>query len=463
MRRFLLLAATGLGVSSGCDSVGVANPSRPASSVHEAFGVQPGAVREAFDGPKAGDSRQLTQQARLVDEGQDPPWRWDEQVARVLDSTTLARELGYRPPRGTEAYAAIIQHNELGLSYAFFDYDKGAFSQSFWPASTVKVLAALAALDWLRIHGFSGQAEVRWRNGFSDRVNAIVDRSVRLSSNEDYDRTLQIAGLDHLNGRWLTAERGFPNTVIQAAYAHSNVRTPPSFTLTEGDKQWVVPSRTTGPLDKCSGARVQCATLFELTEAVRRVVLRDLIPPQERFELSSEDSNALQEALCQAKPSFFARGVRAVLGPDARICHKPGWVPGKDYLDHGVMEAADGRRFLLAAAMPDPGDGSAQGRLPVLAEKILRVITRLEMEPFYLQPTAGAEIRVKKEAGGLRVQGEGFDEVQVYIDGTGVDRVRRDEETFFAEVTTESWQDKLMTVRGYRQGAIVGVRNLVLP
>jgi len=113
--------------------------------------------------------------------------------------------------------------------------------------------------------------------------------------------------------------------------------------------------------------------------------------------------------------------------------------------------------------MPDPGDGSAQGRLPVLAEKILRVITRLEMEPFYLQPTAGAEIRVKKEAGGLRVQGEGFDEVQVYIDGTGVDRVRRDEETFFAEVTTESWQDKLMTVRGYRQGAIVGVRNLVLP
>ncbi len=259
--------------------------------------------------------------------------------------------MGYTPPAGTEAYAALVQENALGLAYAYFDYGGGAFAQSFWPASTVKLLSSLAALDWVGSQGFSGAATVKWDSGFSDTVNAIVDRAIRISSNEDYDRTIRIAGFDQLNAVWLSPERGFPETTIKAAYAGFEVKNPPGYTLTEGGNVKVIPPRAATGSYPCASGKNNCANLFELTEAVRRVVLRELIPAGERFDLAPADLIVLDDALCKATPSFFAKGVSAALGPGASICHKPGWVPGSDSLDHGVIEAADGRRFLLAAAV----------------------------------------------------------------------------------------------------------------
>lgn len=409
----------------------------------------------------AGDAAPDAPSFVIDDDGKPPPWRWDEMVARVIDSQTLKGELAAAPPAGTEIYAATIEKNALGLAYAPFDYGAGAFAQSFWPASTVKLLTSLAALDFIQSEGFTGAATAQWQSGFGDVVNAIVDRAIRVSSNQDYDRTIRIAGFDQLNETFLSPERGFPTTVIKASYAGFEVKNPPGYTLTEGSNVKTIPARTAQGNYPCASGGNNCTNLFELTEAVRRVVLRDELPEAERFALAAADLDNLENALCKATPSFFASGVTAALGPGATICHKPGWVPGNDSLDHGVITAADGRRFLLAAAVPDPGDSSSQKQLAPVAEGVLGLLTSLKAPPFFLQPTAGAEVRVRIESGGLRLQCLGADSVALWFDGASVP-VMAQGETFFADAVPGDWQGKLVTVRASAGGTLLAARNLVL-
>lgn len=235
----------------------------------------------------------------LRDDGMAPPFRWDEMAQRVVDSSTLKSGLsaaGYAPPAGTEIYAAVVQQNAHGQGYALFDYGAGAFSQSFWPASTIKLLSSLAALDYVQSHGFTGAATVTWKGVFSDVVHNIVRRAIQKSNNQDYDRTVQIAGLDQLNATWLTAARGFPHSVIKASYGKLEVKNPPGYTLTEGEKSKVIPARAAKGTYACKGGRSNCTNLFELTEAVRRVVWHDAISEAERFDLPAADRAVLENA-----------------------------------------------------------------------------------------------------------------------------------------------------------------------
>ena len=143
---------------------------------------------------------------QLRDVSQETPdWSWEQKVRHLIDRQTLSQafaQADYRLPKGSYVYAARILPNRVGgLAYVFYEAGQGAFSEDFWPASTVKVLAALGALDFAADQGFSGQATVTFKSQrgktlFSDRLQEIYKRAIRVSSNADYDRTLQIAGLD---------------------------------------------------------------------------------------------------------------------------------------------------------------------------------------------------------------------------------------------------------------------------
>jgi hypothetical protein len=403
----------------------------------------------------------------LRDDGIAPPWRWDEMAARVLDSAALADAFvaaGVSVPAGTEIYAATVDENSLGLGYGFFEYGGGAFSQSFWPASTVKLLSSLAALDFVQSQGFTGDATVKWDSGFSDVVNAIVKRAIQTSSNADYDRTIRIAGFDQLNGVWLTPERGFTSTVIKSSYAGFEVKNPPGYTLSEGPKSKVIPARAASGTYPCKSGGNNCTNLFELTEAVRRVVWHSALDASEQFALPAADRAGLEDALCTATPSFFEKGVEAALGSGARICHKPGWVPGSDSLDHGVIEATDGRKFLLGAAVPDPGDSSSQGKLAQLAEHTLAALTTLPAAPFFLQRDAGNSIVIEASPAELRMASPAADTMQLYFDGKAHPVAPPSSDgVFSAAATSADYAGKLVSVRALGAGKLIAVRNIVLP
>ncbi|MBF2097061.1 MAG: hypothetical protein IGQ88_01625, partial [Gloeomargaritaceae cyanobacterium C42_A2020_066] len=354
-----------------------------------------------------------------------PPGPWPEQVRRSINRTWLTEQfqsLGYTLPPDSGVYAARILPGIDSPAYEFYEAGKGAFSTNFWPASTVKVLAAVAAVEFAAEQGFSGDAQVTFANGFRDRLRHIYDRSIRISSNEDYDWTVRLVGLDWLNQRFLSSERGFPTTVLQRSYTGHGVQFSPQITLQEGERQVSLPPRASSPTYACPN-QGNCANLFEMTEVVRRVILHEEVPPQERLRLPPQDVVGLTEALCHSDPSLFRPGVAKVLGDQAEICHKPGWVPGDDCLDAGVVrDPASGERYLLAAVVPYTS-GRACDQLATIAEHTLLAL-RQEPPGAPLQPDAGPPIQVQvaqpgvegRRQHGFTVTVEGADRVEVYLD-----------------------------------------------
>ncbi|MGH9263533.1 MAG: hypothetical protein ACRD1D_02460 [Acidimicrobiales bacterium] len=287
---------------------------------------------------------------------------------KALESQLAAA--GITLPPGAAVYAAKVTKEGGGLAYDDYQAGGGALATNFWPASSIKVLAAVGALEFVGQHGFTGAATVAFGRGAPRPLRSIYDGAIRVSSNADYDLLVELAGVDWLNKEFLTAARGFPATVIQRSYTlGGNLRTNPSVTLSEGGRRVTIPARTGRVDTDCRQGN--CSNLFEMSESVRRVVLHNEIPEPERFRISTADAAALTAALLGAE-GWFEPAVARVLGSTARIYKKPGQVPGRDCMDVALIEAR-GQRLLLSATVPE-----RQGGCPALVSLVtgvLRVLT----------------------------------------------------------------------------------------
>lgn len=286
-----------------------------------------------------------------------------------LDTALAA--VGYRFPAGAGVYAAKITKEAGGLAYEDYQGGIGALGTNFWPASSIKVLAAVGALEFVGQHGFTGAANIAFGSGAPRTIRSIYDAAVRISDNAAYDALVEIAGVDYLNKEFLTPARGFPVTVVQRSYTvGGNLRTTPTITLAEGPKKLVIPARTGRVDTDCPQG--QCSNLFEMSESVRRLVLHNEIPANERFRIASTDVIGLNSALLGAE-GWFEPAVARVLGNGVKIYGKPGEVPTRDCLDVTLIEARNGARYLLSATVP-----SRQGGCPSLvnlAQVVLRHLT----------------------------------------------------------------------------------------
>ncbi len=296
------------------------------------------------------------------------PTAWSARVQASADRTTLT-DRGLALPDGARVLAARIVPGGDAPAYAFYEAGGGGFGNDFFPASAIKLLAALGALDFARSLGFTGDAVVD--GGYT--LREYYDAALRWSSNEDYSSLVRIAGVDHLNRRFLP-EHGFLATAIQEPYgAGEQVTWSPEMTLTEGDREVVVPEREGEPDYGCGGGN--CASLFDMAEAIRRVVLDAEVPDSERFDLDPADIAGLQNALAGAE-GFIAPGVVDALGPEVRIFTKPGWVPELECVEAAlVIDDATGHRFLVAVSAPD--DGTCE-ELATMAYEVLRTIETCE-------------------------------------------------------------------------------------
>ncbi len=277
---------------------------------------------------------------------------------------------GFRFPTGSGVYAARITEEAGGVAYEDFQGGIGALGTNFWPASSIKVLAAIGALEFVGQQGFTGAATVAFGNGAPRTIRSIYDAAIRISDNGAYDALVQIAGIDYLNKEFLTPARGFPTTVIQRSYtAGGHLRTSPVLTLTEGSRKVVIPARTGRTDTDCPQS--QCSNLFEMSESVRRLVLHTEIPQAERFRVASTDVIGLNSALLGAE-GWIEPAVARVLGAGARVYGKPGETPSRDCLDVTLVEGRDGRRYLLSATVPQRYGGCPA--LVNLAQAVLKYL-----------------------------------------------------------------------------------------
>lgn len=348
-----------------------------------------------------------------------------------LDSRTLPRllkERGFQPPRGFKALVvAIVPVPETGpdaagepgakggLRFRPFDWRGTSDDRDdWWPASSVKLFAAVAALERVHQLGFPpttgatyhydeirlplpappaptpGAAPQPPPRAVRTTVEAVVRAALTPSDNQAYDRLVELVGFDRLHRRFLSRRNGLRDTALLRSYAH-RVRDPqtgfgtarhsPPITLFDGDRSKRLPEQWGKATPSCPD-QGNCSSLRDLAETMRRVMLHEVLPEDERFDLGEAELALLRSALSapRERGNGVVDGLREAFGRrPVTFHHKPGYayrwfsdvvlVEAKDTGERWVVAmAAHRNRGVLDAAARQVGALLAEGRLKAAPE-----------------------------------------------------------------------------------------------
>ncbi len=394
---------------------------------------------------------------------------WYEKVKRLADQTSLSRifkKNGYRPPRRSYVLAARIVPGLGQPAFQYFSLRNTGFVYSprrYWPASTIKIWAALNALITLRAFGLDGQAHLSMLDSYGWFQDTAYDLYKHLS-NESYDRLMRIAGLKQVNRFAHRKKYGVPNIVLHRGYGGGGVRLSPRIRFQQAGKTGVIPRRywrKTHP--RC---RRNCTTLLDLQEIVRRVVLHQELPLQERFPLYARDARRWRRAM-KTYWKWVQPGIREALGADAQTYNKTGSVPGNHMLDNALVVSKHGR-FLLTLAAPWPhryySVSLSLRELNELARQTLLAIRSMPSPALRLQADSGIRMQARlsldvESTKHIRVEvkaGEAT-QIQVWLGKIPVPMVRK-KQSFFGELRLSQNSRPILVVQAMQRGNVVGYR-----
>ncbi|HJV08037.1 MAG TPA: hypothetical protein VJ653_00070, partial [Acidimicrobiales bacterium] len=90
--------------------------------------------------------------------------------SRPVSIDAELKRRGYEVPEAANVYAVRVVEGAEGRVYEQFEAGGGALGVDFWPASSIKVLAALGALDFIHSLGFSGAATIAFDDGLPSQT-----------------------------------------------------------------------------------------------------------------------------------------------------------------------------------------------------------------------------------------------------------------------------------------------------
>ncbi len=269
------------------------------------------------------------------------------------------------------------------LKFRTTHYKDDAAASDFWPASTIKLYAALAALEQVHELGFKLDVSVTFEHK-DDKGAWILDsaRTVRemlsevfiRSSNEDYTLLLRMTGRDAINSKFLTPERGFKKSALMRGYVTAR-----PWVYLPAEPQRITlraPDGTTKTVEHTWGGRSwseeRGATIFDaktgnvtttedMANCLRRVIFHEQVPEAERFRISQEMVDFLRyggggltglETKGKEGGAFAWQKSGEEIYPKARFFHKGGWITNYG-LDLACLDdrAQSGRAVILAAAV----------------------------------------------------------------------------------------------------------------
>jgi len=281
---------------------------------------------------------------------------------------TLLRARSFHAPEGFKALVVELERSSDGTTVAHY-YDWQGTSddrEDWWPASTVKIFAAVAALERMNELGFPVRSWLTYQYveesqpaPVTMRMDQIVRLAIGRSSNPDFDRLVELVGFDEINRDFLVPRNGIHDTVFLRGYGGrhrdettgvSTARHSPTITLRQGRRVQTLEARHgTGTYD-CPDEG-NCTTLLDLTETMRRVMLHEELPVAERYRLREPDLAVLRDALAVARNRHIAEVFEEAFGDaPVRVWHKPGyalqWV--SDVLF--IHRTDTGQRWVVAMA-----------------------------------------------------------------------------------------------------------------
>lgn len=282
----------------------------------------------------------------------DPAKSKGMEIPVPYDDKTLPELLkaqGFKPPEGFMALVCEVAPPERGTKtipkkrYAFvrrcFGYGNPFDHKDWWPASTVKIYAAVAALETLKKMGFSPKAKLTYEDkekSVSRKVSDLVRLAITPSDNTAFDQLVEIVGFDPIN-EWLrqigtgysVLMRGYSARVIDPEHKVGTLRHSRRITVSEKNRTEVIPERWGKGSYDCP-MHGNCTSLWDLADVMRRVMLWEYLGDEERFDLTEEQVELLRSALKAPKPRGMnvVEGIKRAFAPykrAVRCFHKPGF------------------------------------------------------------------------------------------------------------------------------------------
>ncbi|MFA5624090.1 MAG: serine hydrolase [Bradymonadales bacterium] len=274
--------------------------------------------------------------------------------------------VGYKPPPNTYALIARVAKIKSTISLQYFSLGDTAFTysmtdsgeQNYWPASTVKLLAAVAALIKAQQLGIDSEAQITFSDIDEDVSASLAElctAAIVASSNPAYNQLMLFAGVDEAN-KTIRQTLALPQTVLLRRYARKrpddNLRYSPIINYNHENKSGQIAERYSKSEYPQCPREANCTNLVELADLMLRVVLHNELPPKYRLPLAAKDIDMLNNSLLKA-PSCIKNAVRSTMGARSKIFNKGGKVIGDDRLEVAVLSAHKSKeRYLIALSMP---------------------------------------------------------------------------------------------------------------
>ncbi len=289
---------------------------------------------------------------------------WFDDVKSHTNTTCLEQAFlanHYSPGPDAYAFIAVIRKDSTGQDvYKFFSYRDTAFKFSltpdgkerFWPASTVKLTAAVVALMRAEEVGVTADDPVSFIDlGIKNQttLRQLVRDAIIPSDNLAYNSLMLFAGLDRANDEYIRKRLNFPCMVLQRRYQRKdkddNLRFSPAFSFKHAEHTIVVPEAVSTQFFEHVPRESNALMLVELAEMLRRVMTGQMLA------LSDDHLSLLRTALLEA-PSCIDKGVKRLI-PNAKIYNKGGKVIGDDRLEIAyITDDNNVPRYLLALSLP---------------------------------------------------------------------------------------------------------------
>jgi hypothetical protein len=249
----------------------------------------------------------------------------------------------------------------------------------------VKLYAAVAAMEQLRAMGFDPtKTEVTYQYEEApetSRFEDILRRAVTLSKNPDFDKLVEIVGSGPLNRKFLSPKHGINHTVMLRCYSGRTLnpitgkctnRTSPEIILRDKKKEKTLLVRT---FTETEGLACEnegnCTTLADLTEVMRRVMMHESLPKEERFRLGDKELSLLRDAMdSKGVHSGVADGIRAVfVNRPIKIFHKAGYADGW-FSDNVFLKIEDTKERWIIGMANRPGRDALDNASRIVAALI---------------------------------------------------------------------------------------------
>ena len=300
------------------------------------------------------------------------------------------------------ATVIAVETRDGQTTFPAWHYKNEPDATDFWPASTIKLYPAIAALERLHDLGLPLETTLSferregtgpWVLDCARAMPEMLSEIWRRSSNEDYTLLLRFTGIDYLNDAFLTPVRGFTRSSLMRGYWSAR-----PYTYKAAERQRITLRAQDGRVDFIEhlwggrsysqerGATVidsrtgNMASTRDLADCLRRLVFHDLIPEGERFRLSPP----MLEFLLHGGNGFSgletkdeASGPHAWDGgrelfPNARYYHKVGLI-SNEVLELAVVDdrALSGKAWVFCLR-------AGTGKEKVMVDLCRAVLTELK-------------------------------------------------------------------------------------